>query len=96
MLSRLSVRNLAVVESAEIRFSEGLNVITGETGAGKSVLMGALRLLQGCRADRSIIRTGAEEATVAAVYELSKTSAIDAVLQEADLPQVEERRLSLQ
>ncbi len=95
MLSRLSVRNLAVVESAEIRFSEGLNVITGETGAGKSVLMGALRLLQGCRADRSIIRTGAEEATVAAVYELSKTSAIDAVLQEADLPLCEEGVLLL-
>ena len=68
MLVRLSVRNLAVVEAAEVAFGPGLNVITGETGAGKSVLMGALHLLLGERADRSAIRTGAEEASVAAVY----------------------------
>ena len=47
MLTRLSVRNLAIVESAEVEFGEGLNVVTGETGAGKSVLMGALELVLG-------------------------------------------------
>lgn len=86
MLARLSVKNLAVVEAAEIAFGPGLNVITGETGAGKSVLMGALHLVLGERADRSAIRTGAEEAAVSAVYELSDSSAVDAVLREADVP----------
>ncbi len=83
------MRNLAVVEAAEVAFGPGLNVITGETGAGKSVLMGALHLLLGERADRSAIRTGAEEAAVAAVYELADASAVDAVLHEADLPTCE-------
>lgn len=95
MLSRLSVRNLAVVEAAEIHFAQGLNVITGETGAGKSVLMGALRLLQGVRADRTIIRAGAEETTVSALYELPDTTAIDACLADADLPSCEDGILIL-
>ena len=95
MLSRLSVRNLAVVEAAEIHFAQGLNVITGETGAGKSVLMGALRLLQGVRADRTIIRAGAEETTVSALYELPDTAAIDACLADADLPSCEDGILIL-
>lgn len=83
------MRNLAVVEAAEVAFGPGLNVITGETGAGKSVLMGALHLLLGDRADRSAIRSGAEEASVAAVYELADAAAVDAVLREADLPMCE-------
>ena len=60
MLARLSVRNLAIVESAEAEFGEGLNIITGETGAGKSVLMGALELALGARADSSAVRDGAK------------------------------------
>ena len=51
MLTRLTVRNLAIVEAADVAFGEGLNIITGETGAGKSVLMGALELALGARAD---------------------------------------------
>ena len=54
MLKRLTVSNLAVVEKAEAEFCPGLNVITGETGAGKSVLMGALDLVLGGRADASV------------------------------------------
>lgn len=95
MLVRLSVRNLAVVEAAEVAFGPGLNVITGETGAGKSVLMGALHLLLGERADRSAIRTGAEEASVAAVYALADPTAVNAALREADLPECEEGTLIL-
>ena len=95
MLSRLSVRNLAVVETAEIRFKPGLNVITGETGAGKSVLMGALRLLQGARADRTVIRTGADETTVSALYELADTRTIDTFLTASDLPPCEDGILLL-
>ena len=54
MLSRLTVSNLAVVEQAEAEFASSLNVLTGETGAGKSVLMGALELVLGGRADSSV------------------------------------------
>ena len=70
MLKRLTVLNLAVVESAEAEFCPGLNVITGETGAGKSVLMGALGLVLGGRADASVVRDGAREAEVEADFEV--------------------------
>ena len=70
MLKRLTVSNLAVVEKAEAEFCPGLNVITGETGAGKSVLVGALDLVLGGRADASVVRDGAKEAEVEAVFEL--------------------------
>ena len=68
MLKRLTVSNLAVVERAEADFAPGLNVITGETGAGKSVLMGALGLVLGGRADASVVRDGAKEADVEADF----------------------------
>ena len=74
MLTRLTVRNLAIVESADVAFGEGLNIITGETGAGKSVLMGALELVLGARADASTVRDGAKEARVEAEFALSDTS----------------------
>lgn len=63
--------NLAVVEKAQAEFGTGLNVLTGETGAGKSVLMGALELVLGARADTSVVREGAREARVEAVFDLS-------------------------
>ena len=69
MLKRLTVSNLAVVERAEAVFASGLNVLTGETGAGKSVLMGALELVLGGRADASIVRDGAKEAEVEAQFD---------------------------
>ena len=68
MLRNLSVSNLAIVERAEVEFAPGLNVITGETGAGKSVLMGALDLVLGGRAEASAVRDGAAEAEVEAVF----------------------------
>ena len=69
MLETLTVKNLAVVEAAHIVFGPGLNVITGETGAGKSVLMGALDLALGARADAEIVREGAKETEVEAVLD---------------------------
>ncbi len=95
MLVRLTVQNLAVVEGADVAFGPGLNVITGETGAGKSVLMGALHLILGERADRSIIRTGTNEATVCAVYELSDPAAVNTCLRAAELPECEDGTLIL-
>ena len=68
MLNRLTVRNLAVVEKVEVEFDPALNVITGETGAGKSVLMGALELALGGRAEASVVRDGAKEAEVEADF----------------------------
>jgi DNA repair protein RecN (Recombination protein N) len=93
MLRRLSVANLAVVEKAEAEFSNALNVLTGETGAGKSVLMGALALVAGDRADSSIVRDGAHEAVVEAEFYLDKIDIreyVDSVLEEAGLPLTEE------
>ena len=69
MLERLRVRNYAVVEDVEVRFAEGLNVLTGETGAGKSVLIDALDLVLGGRADASSVRDGAKEAEVEADFD---------------------------
>ena len=96
MLARLSVRNLAIVESAEAEFGEGLNIITGETGAGKSVLMGALELALGARADSSAVRDGAKEAVVSAEFSLSggaEADLVGGVLDEAGLPPCEDGAL---
>ncbi len=70
MLKKLIVSNFAVVEKAEAEFAPGLNVLTGETGAGKSVLTGALGLVLGERADASVVRDGAREAEVEAEFEV--------------------------
>ena len=79
----------------EVVFRRGLNVITGETGAGKSIFMGALSLLLGERADRKMIRSGAEQATVEAVFDVSGTPGVDAVLEEAGLDRCAEGQLIL-
>jgi DNA repair protein RecN (Recombination protein N) len=68
MLRFLSVQNLAVIESLEVEFDPGLNVLTGETGAGKSILVGAVGLLLGGRASPDLVRTGADSATVQAIF----------------------------
>jgi len=69
MLRFLGIQNLAVIESAEIEFHAGLNVLTGETGAGKSILVEAVGLLLGGRASPDLVRTGAEAAVVQAVFD---------------------------
>lgn len=84
---RITVKDLAVVEHAEIEFKEGLNTVTGETGAGKSVLIGAIDLLTGGRTDKSAIRHGATQAIVTAEIDLSAETekAIAPILEEADI-----------
>lgn len=69
MLRFLSVRHLAVIEALEVEFEPGLNVITGETGAGKTVLVEAIDLLVGGRASADLVRTGEETATIQAIFE---------------------------
>ncbi|MDR2569798.1 MAG: AAA family ATPase, partial [Oscillospiraceae bacterium] len=68
MIKLLHIENVAVVEKADIEFSKGLNVLTGETGAGKSIVIDALSAVTGHRTSRDIIRTGAEFASVTAVF----------------------------
>ncbi len=85
MLRTLKIKNLALVDDVQVGFNDGLNVITGETGAGKSLLMGALRLLLGERADKSMIRSGETACSVHAEFGLSDASAIDEVLLDVGL-----------
>ncbi len=85
MLRTLKIKNLALVDDVQVGFNDGLNVITGETGAGKSLLMGALRLLLGERADKSMIRTGESSCSVHAEFGLSDASQVDAVLTDVGL-----------
>ena len=68
MLEKLLIDNVAVIEHAEVDFDRGLNVLTGETGAGKSILIDAIHLVLGMRSSRDLIRTGAESASVTAVF----------------------------
>ena len=81
-LASLRIRNLALVEDLTWQPGAGLAAITGETGAGKSLLIGALQLLLGERADKSLIRTGADSCTVEAVFEVAGAKELDVWLEE--------------
>lgn len=81
-LVSLRIRNLALVEDLTWQPGAGLAAITGETGAGKSLLIGALQLLLGERADKSLIRTGADSCTVEAVFEVAGAKELDVWLEE--------------
>jgi DNA repair protein RecN (Recombination protein N) len=85
MLRELRLKNFAVVETVTVPFTGGLNVLTGETGAGKSILVGAILLVRGARAQGDVIRADAETATVEAVFAVDGAGAAQAVLQEAGL-----------
>ncbi len=83
MLSHLQVRDFAIVDSVEVDFARGLTVLTGETGAGKSILVDALQLAVGARAGSECIRHGAERAEIAATFEMSAAPAsLRALLEE--------------
>jgi DNA repair protein RecN (Recombination protein N) len=81
LIETLRIGELAIVESAELEFAPGLNVLTGETGAGKSIVLGALALLAGGRAAARAVREGAEQATVEAVF---RTTALPELERELD------------
>ncbi|MEM1084811.1 MAG: DNA repair protein RecN [Verrucomicrobiota bacterium] len=85
MLTLLKIRNLALVDELVWELGPGLVGVTGETGAGKSVIVGALKLVLGERADKSLIRTGENSCTVEAVFELADAGEVDAVLEEGGL-----------
>ena len=83
MLRSLRIRNLALVEELEWELAAGFTAVTGETGAGKSVILGALKFLLGERADRGVVRSGATYAGIEALFTLGETSEIDALLEES-------------
>jgi len=85
MLRELRLKNFAVVESVTVPFTSGLNVLTGETGAGKSILVDAIVLVRGARAQTDVIRADAETATVEAVFAIDGAGAARGVLDEAGL-----------
>src|ERR1700712_2041551 len=82
MLTRLSIRNIVLIEALDLDFAGGLGVLTGETGAGKSILLDALGLVLGSRADNGLLRAGADRASVTAGFEFgsSESSALPAAL----------------
>ena len=85
MLSLLHIENIALIQSADIRFEPGFNVLTGETGAGKSIVIDSIGAVLGERTSRELIRTGAKSALVTAVF-----------TQVPPLPWLEENGIALQ
>lgn len=95
MLQYLKIENLALLKSLTLEFDQGFSVVTGETGAGKSVLLGAFNLLSGARSNKEMIRQGSDRLSVEASLFFSESDGIDAVLDELDLPVCDEGCLIL-
>lgn len=85
MLSRLQVRNYVLIDSLEIDFPEGLIIITGQTGAGKSILLGALSLVMGAKADASMVSEGADNCVVEAEFDIADEAEIRDILDENEV-----------
>ena len=85
MLSKLTIKNVALIESAEIEFGKGLNVLSGETGAGKSVILDSVNFVLGAKADKSMIRYGEEECLVKAEFFVNESSEAVNALRELDI-----------
>ena len=95
MIRRLQIRDLALMDRTSLELGAGFTVVTGETGAGKSVLLGALSLLAGNRATKTIVRKGAEECAVEAELETDGDSRFDEALKALDLPACDDGLLIL-
>ena len=83
MLAELTVENYAVIERVRVRFHPGLNLLTGETGSGKSLVVDALGLLFGGRASAEIVRAGAEKARISGIFEVGANPTLARILEEA-------------
>lgn len=95
MLQFLKIRNLALMDAVELEFESGFNVVTGETGAGKSVLLGALAILAGNRVAKTAIRKGADTCEIEAVIALDDPARVNAALDALALPRCEDGQLIL-
>lgn len=85
MLVSMTVRNIALIENLQIDFHPGMNVLSGETGAGKSIIVDSINLVLGERADRGLIRSGCEKASVEALLDISKCPQAFELLKEQQL-----------
>jgi DNA repair protein RecN (Recombination protein N) len=95
MLVALRIKNLALVEDLSLELESGFNAITGETGAGKSILIGALNLTLGERADRDWIRNGADSCTVEAIFDVSDLKSLSSLLEELGIEPCQDKQLIL-
>lgn len=93
MLKELSIRNFALIDNIQVEFHEGFNVLTGETGAGKSILLDSIGLLCGQRANGDFIRKGEEKALVEGYFELDEE--VSQRIKELDLTEIEDRKIWL-
>ena len=93
MLTLLKIRNLALVDELVWELGSGLISVTGETGAGKSVIVGALKMILGERADKGLIRTGEDTCTIESVFDLADPSEINAILEEGGLEPCEDTQI---
>lgn len=96
MLQHIRIKNLALLDEVRLEFESGFTAVTGETGAGKSVLLGALGLLAGARTDKGMIRQGQDLLEVEAALYFDDADAINCLLEEAGVPQCEDGVLLLQ
>src|SRR3954467_15929959 len=85
MLRSLTIRDFVIVDRLDLEFEPGFTVLTGETGAGKSILVDALALVLGDRGDANVVRQGAQRADIAAEFEFAKTGALARWLDEHEL-----------
>lgn len=85
MILSLRMHNIALIEDLTLEFGDGLHVMTGETGAGKSIVVDAVNLVLGGRADRDLIRTGEDRAWVEAVFDVTDSPEVAALLHEQQI-----------
>ena len=90
MLKQLSIQNYAIIDAIDIRFPEGMNVVTGETGAGKSIIMGALGLILGDRADSSVLVNKEKKCIVEGVFKTETKAGVKKFLKDNELDAEEE------
>ena len=90
VLRSLAIRDFVIVESMSLEFDAGFTVLTGETGAGKSILIDALALVLGARADASVVRQGAERAEVSAEFDIASLGEVRKFIQKQSLTGSEE------
>ncbi len=95
MLTELRIRNLAIIDTVTLPLAAGFNVLSGETGAGKSIIVGALGLLIGERASGDLVRTGAEKASVEGIFDVAGNAALAAMLDERGIELVADSTLVL-